>query len=161
MIASQGRARFNNSRGWVGETSIWTSWGGELASGQVSGIRWKSAFMVCSWSLGVFHKTSNTRKCPVGARPARLLGSWTVPQAFKLIPIARHALSISLSFCPCHCCRGCLMISLPFSADNLLPPWSIDLWKDGTKPRHHAMIVLLVTVHGSYHVSRRQRFHRA
>src|SRR5467141_2745861 len=74
------------------EILIRSSWGGELASGQVSGIRWKSAFMVCSWSLGVFYKTSNTIKCPVGARPARLLGSWTVPQAFKLIPIARHAL---------------------------------------------------------------------
>src|SRR6266853_1169153 len=78
-----------------------------------------------------------------------------------LVSTTKWLVSISLSFCPCHCCRGCLMISLPFSADNLLPPWSIDLWKDGTKPRHHAMIVLIVTVHGSYHVSRRQRFHRA
>jgi len=33
VIASQGRARCNNSRGWVGETSIWTSWGGRTCLG--------------------------------------------------------------------------------------------------------------------------------
>src|SRR5712691_8743259 len=94
VVASQCRARFNNSRGWVGETSIWTSCAVELASGQAPGIQWEPAFMVFSWSFGFFHKTRNTRKCPVGARPAWLFGPSAAPQAFNSAPIPRHALSI-------------------------------------------------------------------
>src|SRR5712691_2845185 len=51
--------------------------------------------MVFSWSFGFFHKTRNTRKCPVGARPAWLFGPWAAPQAFNSAPIPRHALHIA------------------------------------------------------------------